>query len=56
MDEMREIAGAVPALSDEALRRAETVLGFMERIRREAQPADRDDLLASFAELSGTTS
>ncbi|WP_193180756.1 beta-N-acetylhexosaminidase [Nisaea sediminum] len=56
MDEMREIAGAVPALSGDALRRADMVLTFMERIRREAQPANREELLASFAELSGTAS
>jgi len=54
MEEMREIAGAVPELSGEPLRRADMVLSFMERIRRDAQPAHTEDLLASFAELSGT--
>ncbi|WP_420405045.1 beta-N-acetylhexosaminidase [Nisaea sp.] len=55
MAEMREIAGAVPELMDEPLRRAETVLSFLERIRREAQPASADELLASLAELCGTS-
>ncbi|WP_193170838.1 beta-N-acetylhexosaminidase [Nisaea nitritireducens] len=54
MTEMRAVAGAAPILSGKALSRAETVLGFLERIRREARPAVREELLASFAELSGT--
>ncbi|UUX50091.1 beta-N-acetylhexosaminidase [Nisaea acidiphila] len=52
--EMREVAEAVPELSGEALRRAEATLSFMDRIRREAQPAPMDELLASYGELTGT--
>lgn len=54
MTEMQAVAGVVPDLSGKALSRAEMVLGFLERIRREAGPAAIEELLASYAELSGT--
>ena len=54
MTEMQAVAGVVPDLSGKALSRAEMALGFLERIRREAGPAAIEELLASYAELSGT--
>ncbi|MEQ8334125.1 beta-N-acetylhexosaminidase [Nisaea sp.] len=54
MTEMQAVSGPAPTLSGEALRRAEAVLGFLERIRRESRPAEFGELLASFAELTGT--
>lgn len=53
MSEMREVAGAVPDLAGDSLRRAETVLAFLERIRRESRPVPVEELLASFDELTG---
>lgn len=51
MTEMQTVSGATPPLSGQALRRAETALGLLERIRRESRPADVNELLASFASL-----
>lgn len=53
MSEMQAVAGVVPVLSGKALYRAEIVLGFLERIRKEARQADFAELLASFAALTG---
>lgn len=53
MGEMQAVAGVAPDLSGKSLSRAEMVLGFLERIRREARPAVYEELLSSFAELTG---
>ncbi|MEO9899487.1 beta-N-acetylhexosaminidase [Nisaea sp.] len=53
MTEMQAVAGAAPVLSGKALSRAEMVRGFLERIRREAQPVVHEELLASFVALTG---
>ena len=53
MSEMRAVADIVPHFSGKALRRAEMVLGVLERIRREAQTASFDTLLQDFTELFG---
>ena len=55
MAEMQMVAGAAPALSGSALARAEAVLGFLDRIRRDSRPMPFEELLASFAELTGTS-
>lgn len=54
MAEMQTVAGAAPVLSGAALARAEAVLGFLDRIRRDSRPMPFEELLTSFAELTGT--
>lgn len=51
IDEMRALANTVPDLSGAALARAERALRFLERIRREARPADRVALERAFGDL-----
>ncbi len=53
MAEMQAVSGVAPILSGKALSRAEMVLSFLERIRREAKPAVHEELLASFVALTG---
>lgn len=53
MEEMQAVAGAVPELSDAPLRRTNAALEFLERIRREARPAEVEELLVSFDALTG---
>lgn len=53
MSEMQAVAGVAPVLSGDGLARAETVLGFLDRIRRDFRPMPFEALLSSFAELTG---